>query len=214
MQPGRVEPLGQGEAVVAEVGAIQVEAELPRVVPGAEEAGILARPGQRALHQSGRQGHAVRDAVAPAAEPVEHGRVAGEVVARRDPIEIARPARIGRLARQHAVDRDQVVPLGMGHRSDDRQPPCPRRQARQVLAHADSRYRRVDRLELAPDAVRRLGLHVERVVLSEPAAEQDHDHRARPPRVRARRCRRSRREQSGKPDPHEPRVAHVEEGSP
>ena len=91
VQALRVEPVGQGEAVVAGLGSVRVEAELPGVVPGAEEPGVLARPGERALDQAGRQGHAVGDAVAPAAHAVEHGRVAGEIVARGDPVEVAAP---------------------------------------------------------------------------------------------------------------------------
>src|SRR5438874_456446 len=82
VRPPRVEPGRQGEAVVAGLGARRVEAELPGVVPGAEEPGVLARPGQGALDQAGRQGHATGDAVAPAAQVVEHGRIAGEIVAR------------------------------------------------------------------------------------------------------------------------------------
>ena len=106
-------------------------------MPGAEESRVLPRPGQRALDEPHRQGHAAGDAVAPVPQVVEHGRVAGEIVARGDAVQVAGPSRVGRLARQHAVDRDQVVPLRVRHRPDDRQLVGPRRQAGKMLADLD-----------------------------------------------------------------------------
>ena len=143
---------------------------------------------------------------------VEHGRVAGEIVARGDAVEVARPARIRRLAGQDAMDRDQVVPLRMRHRADDRQLIGPRREAGEMLADLDAGHGRRDRLELAADLVGRLGLHVERVVLPQPAAEQDHDHRPRPARRPAARGRRApARQQPRQPHPQQPRVADLDE---
>ena len=214
MQPRGVEAGGQGEAVVAGLGAIGVEAKLPGIVPRAEEAGVLPGPGERALDQPGRQATPLGTPSRSTPHAVEHGRVAREIVARGDAIQVARPARIGRLAGQHAVDGQQVVPLGMRHRADDRQLAGPRRQAGQVLAHPDARHRRLDRLELAAHPLRRLGLHVERVVLPQPAAEQNHDHRPRPPRSTAcRHCGLSRRQQSRQSQSHQPGITHLEERS-
>ena len=52
MQAARVEPVGQRQAVVAGLGPVRVEAELPGVVARAEEPGVLARPGERAFDQA------------------------------------------------------------------------------------------------------------------------------------------------------------------
>ena len=45
-------------------GSSRVEAELPGIVPGAEESRVLPRPRQRAFDEPRRQGHAAGDAVA------------------------------------------------------------------------------------------------------------------------------------------------------
>ncbi len=165
MEPRRVKSGRQGKAVVRGLGTRRIKAELPGIVRRAEEASILTRPGERPFDQSRWQGHAIGDAIATTTTPVQHRRIAGEIVPGRHAIEVAGPARIGDLPRQHAVDGQQVIPLGMGHRADDRQPAGTSRQARQVLAHSDSGHGRIDRLELAADSIRSLGLHVERVVL-------------------------------------------------
>ncbi len=130
VQPLGVETGGQGEGIVAGLGPVRVEAKLPGVVTRAQEPGVLPGPGERALDQADRQGHAARHAVTPAPKAVEHGRITREIVPRGDPIEIIRPARVRGMAGQHAMNSHQVVSLGMRHRADDRQLASPRRQAR------------------------------------------------------------------------------------
>ena len=58
---------------------------------------------------------------------------------------------------------------------------------REVLADADARHRRVDRLELAADVRRRVGLRVERVDVAGPAGHPQQDARLGPRPVRGRR---------------------------
>ena len=82
---------------------------------------------------------------------VERGGVAREVVARGDPVEVAGARGLDGLAGQDLVDGQQVVPLRVRHRADDRQLVGPRGQAGQVLADLDAGHGRVDRLELAAD---------------------------------------------------------------
>ena len=66
MQPVGVEARRQGERVVAGFGPVGVEAELPRIVARAQEAGVLSGPGEWAFDQADRQGHAVGHAVVSA----------------------------------------------------------------------------------------------------------------------------------------------------
>ncbi len=137
----------------------------------AKEPGILPRPGQGTLDQPGGQRHAVRDAVAAMIQAIQHGGIAGEIVARRHAIQVARPARVRRLARQHAMDRTQVIPLGMRHGADDGKLSHPGGKLRQVFANMDAGDRRIDRLEFAANLVGAVGLHVKRIMLAKPAAQ-------------------------------------------
>ena len=114
-----------------------------------------------------------------AAYEVHRRPVAGEVVARGDAVEVAGPARARRMAGQDAVDRDEVIALRVRHRAYDGEPAGAGGQQGQVLAEVDARHRRRDGPELAADALRGLGLHVEGVVLAEAAAQEDDDHRPR-----------------------------------
>ena len=209
--------VGEFQRVVAALGLVGVEAELPGVVLGAEEPGVLARPGERPLDQAERQCHAARDAVAPAAEAVDDGRVAREVVARGDAVEVGGATRRRLLAGERPVDGGEVVPLAVGHRADDGELPGPLCQAGQVLAEADAGGGGADWLELAADPLGGVGLQVERVVLADSAAEQDNDHRLRPARAgdRGRGCRAggpgAGGEEAREAHPQETRVAHLEE---
>ena len=182
MEPRRVEPRGQGEAVVAGLGLARVEPELPGVVPGAEEAGVLARPGERALDQPQSAGPRRWGCRRP-------GAAAGR----------ARPrSRGSRRARRRG--RGRSPPAGSTAGRSGRG--GPRRRwfpsgcdIDRTIASWSARAARPGRcsqirmpgtavsigLNSPRIAVGRLGLHVERVVLAQPAAEQDHDHRPRPP---------------------------------
>ena len=215
MEPIGVEPGGQGQAVVAGLGPLRVEPELPGVVPRAEEPGVLARPGERPLDQPERQGHAVGDAVAPAAGAGRaRPRSRGSRRARRPGRGRWPPAGSTTWPVRTRWTASRWFPSGCAIDRTIASLSGPRRQAGQVLADPDAGDRRVDRLELAPDAVGRLGLHVERVVLAEPAAEQDHDHRLRPARRRAAGRRRPGRQQARQAQPQQPRIAHLEERPP
>ena len=172
---------------------------------GPEKSRVLPGPGERPLDQPQRQRHTVRNTIPPPPDEVDNRRIARKVVARRNPIQVGRPARIRHLAGQHPMHGRQVISLGMRHRADDRQLLRSCRQPRQVLAHPDPGDRRINRLELAANPLRRLGLHVKRIVLPQPPAQQDHDDRPRPPAVAPRRQPASRAASNrGSPSPRRP----------
>src|SRR5206468_4003396 len=111
VQSLRVEPSGQGKAIVTGSSSAWVEAELPGIVLGAKEPRVLPRPRQGALDEPQRQGHAAGDSVAAVPQVVDDGSIAGEIVTCGDAVQVARASRVGRLTREHTVDRNQVVAL-------------------------------------------------------------------------------------------------------
>jgi hypothetical protein len=113
------------------------------------------------------------------------------------------------------MHRHEVVSLGVRHRPDDRQPVHLGGELGQVLADPDPGDRRVDRVELAADAVGGLGLHVEGVVLPESAAQQDHDHRLRPADLfLLGGARLPGRQQAREPHPQQAGIADLEDPPP
>ncbi len=173
-----MKPTGQREAVLAEAGLVRVLLDLPGVVLRAEEAGVLAGPGQRAFHQERRQHHAAGDAVGPRTDVVQARGVARIVVARGDLVE--ERARLG-VAGQELVRGVEVVRLVVRH-ATGRSASWSVRVARRGRCSQTTMpgHVRGDRLELAADALGGVGLHVERVEVAQPAGQEDQDHRLRP----------------------------------
>ncbi len=216
IEPLNGETLGERQAVEAESGPARILPDLPGVVPRPEEARVLAGPDQRPFHQERRQHDAAGNPIAPGADHVDRGGIARIIVARGDLVE-ERPRL--RVAGQDLVGRVEVVGIRMRQRPHDRHLVGPRGQERQVLAVPDARHRRVDRLELAADAVWRLGLHVERVEMTQAARQEDDDHRLRP-RLESRRLDAGsagrlgatpQREELGQAQPQQARESDLEE---
>ena len=105
-------PAGRFRLSSRSLRTARVQAKLPGVVAGAEESRVLPWPGQGTFDETGGQGHTARDAVVPPAQMVEDRRVTGEIVTRGNAVQVAGPARIRRLARQHPMDRERWFPSG------------------------------------------------------------------------------------------------------
>ncbi len=216
LQPLHAEPVGQGQTLDLEVGAVRVALDLPGVVLWSQEPGVLARPGQGAFHQVGWQHDAGRNAVGPGSGVAHSGRVTGVVVARGDLVE-ERPRL--RVAGQQLVSGVQVVVVLVRQGPDDGELVRPRRHSGEVLAEHHAGGGRLDRAELAPNALGRLGLHVERVEMPQAAGHEHQDHRLRPrpgagPVLRPSLIRPGRalaREQSRRAQSQEPGESHLEE---
>ena len=109
VHPRLIDADGQSQALVGCFGVARVEPKLPRVVPRAQEPCILPRPGKRALDQPRRQAaDAAGYTIRPPADRVDDGPVAWKVIARGNPIEVGRPARIRYLAGQNSMHGQQV----------------------------------------------------------------------------------------------------------
>ena len=201
------EPVGQRHFLDAIILAVRVLLDLPGVVLRPEEARVLAGPGERPLHQERGQQHPRRQPVGPGPDRLECRGVAGIVVPRGDLVEEG--ARLG-MPGEELVRRVEVVRMPVRERPHDGQPIGARGEPRQVLAERDAGRLRGDRLELAADLGRRVGLQVERVELARPAGQEDQDHRLRPP-GRSRLRGRSPREQAVDPQAEEPGEADLEE---
>ena len=80
-----------------------------------------------------------------------------------------------RLTGEQKRRRRRVIDVRVRHRSHDRQLVGPLGQLRKVLADLDARHARGDRLELAADLGRRVGLQVPGVLLRRPAPHEEQD---------------------------------------
>ena len=110
----------QREAVDPESGLVRVLANLPGVVPRAEEPRVLPGPDQRAFHQEGGEHDPAGDAVGPRADVVEPRGIARVIVSRGDLVEEG--PRLG-VPGQKLMGRVQVVRVSVRQRADDR-PAC------------------------------------------------------------------------------------------
>src|SRR5688500_13833335 len=72
---------------------------------------------------------------------------------------------------------ERMIVRGMRERTDQRPALASLGQHRQMLANLDAGRLGADGLELAPDVLRRVGLHVKTIVLGQPAGEEDVDAR-------------------------------------
>ena len=140
---------GQGQAIVGCVGtpgssrSCHGSCRVPR--NPASCPGQVSGPSTK----RSRQRHATRNTIPPPPDDVDDRRIAREIIARRNPIEVGRTARSRCLARQHPMHGRQVIALGMGHRTNNRQFVRVHRQLRQVLANPHPGDCCVNRFELA-----------------------------------------------------------------
>ena len=130
-QPADFEAGCQAEAVHAKIGPVRVAVDLPGIVLWAEKAGMLSRPGQRALHEERRQVDAAGNAVAARPEIGVARGIAGPIVARRHLVE--KCPRL-KMPGQHVVRGDQVVVVAMGQRTHQGIAVGPGGQSGQVFA--------------------------------------------------------------------------------
>ncbi len=198
IQPLHAQTGRQGQAFEPETRPARVLADLPRVVPRSQEPRMLAGPDQRPLHEKRREHHAAGHAIVSRPEIVDRRCVARVVVARRDLVKEC--ARLG-IAGQEFVGCVQMVGKGVRHRAHDRQLVGQSRQPGKVLADVNSRHLGRNRVKIAADALGCVGLHVERVEMTQAAREKHQDHRpgtrrGGPPSIAANcaRCRGPRRQ--------------------
>ena len=108
--------LREPQSIRARIGQLRAASNLPGIVSGPEEAGMLAGPDQWAFIKKGRQIDAGRDAVVSRAEMVEGRGIAGPVVARRSLVEKCPRLRV---ARQDMVRGDQVIVFVVRQRANE-----------------------------------------------------------------------------------------------
>src|SRR5438105_3963151 len=80
IQPADFNPRCQAQAVYPEVARVRIAVNLPGVVPGTEEASMLAGPGERTLDQERRQINTAGDAIVTRPKMIESGCVARPVI--------------------------------------------------------------------------------------------------------------------------------------
>ncbi len=171
----RERQLGHGE--VAGAGVFEHEQRVVRSAqPAAEEAGLRWSPGPFGRHvgeRDVRNDRPDRRAAEPDDRPDRRVVVGGEPSPQFAPIVPGQAAINGRRVR--------VVHAVMG-RADQGPQMNLARETGEMLGNLDPRQTRSDRLELAPDLDRRVGLHVPHVELAGAAVQEDDDARIGPGR--------------------------------
>ena len=172
---GTVEPKALRTGTVAE-RTLGRDVQVPGVPPRPQPAGILAGTDNPRLVDAGLGEHDRRRHVVAALRRV--GRQGGNrrPVVRRRPVQVETRGEVEPAGQEHVTGHRVVAAVGLD-RSHQGIAVAPRRQHRQVLADPDARGLRVDRPELAPHGVGRVGLEVEAVLLGEAAGQEDEDDR-------------------------------------
>ena len=184
--------LGGADVLHLEVGLVGV-AGLERLVAAAEVGALAQLPGERRVARNGDVGRQL------AAEAQSRGRPR-----RRSPGSRRTPSRSGRTAPSWSPSRGGRC---CARRSGPGRP-CPSTCAmqRQHLADLQAGHAGVDRLVLAADLGRGVGLGVEAVVVRQAAAEVDQDHRLARLRLCRSPARASPRSRAGSVRPRPPRA--------
>ena len=171
-EPADVDSLRQSQGIDAKVRLGRIGGDLPGIVPGPQEAGMLPGPGERAFLEKRRKIDAAGDAVVPRTQVGESGRVTGPVVARGHLVEKAPGLR---RPGQDVMRGHQVIVVTVRQGADEGVLMSPCGEARQVLADVQPGRGGGDWLKLAANLGRRPGLHVERVVMARRAGQKDDD---------------------------------------
>lgn len=115
VESAEVDSLSEGEGINAEVFAVGVTDDLPRVVFGTEESGMLSGPCERRGHEKCRQIHAAGDAIRAGSEEFAAGGIAGPIIAGGDFVEESTWLKV---TGEDMVSGHQVIVITMTECSD------------------------------------------------------------------------------------------------
>ena len=204
--PRHVQTGVERQVIDLEIFLIRIVGDLPGIILGTQQTRVLPWPGQRPLHQERRQVHATWDAVVAWTQVGKRRRIGRPVVTRGNLVE--KPTRL-QFTRQYVMGGHQVVVVTVSKRTDDRVLVGHCGQPGKVFTDMQARHTGAGGLEFSPHLGRRIGLHVECLMMAGRPGQKDDHHRAgpRPCRCRDRLLPKHRRQAQT----DRARVAHLEQ---
>lgn len=173
IKPFEADLLRQGQIRRSEARLRHIADEVPGVVLGTEEAGVLAGEGGPLEGQVRRQDDRLRQALRRRLRRGEQGPQVRAVLPRGGN---SRAGGNFRHAAEETVDGQFMHGAGRPHRANEREPVQAASQFGQVLTEADAGQGGRDRAERAADLPGGVGLGIERLQLARPAGAERQDH--------------------------------------